>query len=311
MSDPDEPLVEIERLRSVFQQVPLVLLVTSMNAGLTAIVLAPVADRHFLVLWAALIVVCSAARWIIRQRYVVEALESGRCRALAAVSVLGALTTGILWSTCPVIMFPLPETYQLFFTVVIAGMCAGTTSINSAHMPTVMAFVLPTCLSLAGRLLLENSSPWLVSGLMIIVFAVALSIASARAHRRFGDHVRLRYALSRQGRALTDANERLRAEVQQRQKAEAILHQAQKIEAIGHLTGGIAHDFNNLLHVVAGNLSMIGRLADGDPRILGYVRAAEQAAKQGARRLRAVSRCGCSGWTPTCCWGNFIRSCFG
>jgi signal transduction histidine kinase len=281
--DPDEPLVEIERLRSVFQQMPLVLLVTCINTGLTAIVLAPVADHHFLVLWTALIVVFSAIRWIGRQRYMAAALEAGRCRALAAVSIMGALTTGMLWSLCPIVLFPLPETYQLFFTVAVAGMCAGTTSVNSAHMPTVMAFVLPTCLSLGGRLLHENSSPWLVSGLMILVFAVALSISSARAHRRFGEHVRLRLALSRQGHALTEANERLRAEVQQRQKAEAILHQAQKIEAIGHLTGGIAHDFNNLLHVVGGNLSMIGRLADGDPRILGYVRAAEQAAKQGAR----------------------------
>jgi signal transduction histidine kinase len=162
-------------------------------------------------------------------------------------------------------------------------MCAGTTSVNSAHMATVLAFVLPASLPLAARCIAEGSEPLLVSGWMIVIFAAALSLASLRAHRAFGERIRLQFALSRQGRALSDANDRLRAEVLERQKTEAILHQAQKMEAIGYLTGGIAHDFNNLLQVVIGNLTMVGRLADGHLRILDCIRAAEQAAQQGAR----------------------------
>ncbi len=255
--------------------------VTVIISVLTAVVLNPVVSHTMLWMWVAVIVAVSGTRWAIRQRFL-RKLDSGQYRLLAAISVLGALTTGILWGIGATVLFPPVATYQLFWALVIGGMCAGTMSVNSAHMPTVMAFILPASLLLAGRFVAQGSEPLLISGLMIMVFAGALSLASLRTHRAFGERIQLQFALSRQGRALSDANDRLLAEVAERRKAEATLHQAQKIEAIGHLTGGIAHDFSNLLQVITGNLTLIGRLADSNPRILGYIRAAEQAAEQGA-----------------------------
>jgi signal transduction histidine kinase len=147
---------------------------------------------------------------------------------------------------------------------------------------------LPSTLPLAARFLAEGSAPWMVAGLMTLVFAAALAVTSARVHRAFGERLRLQLALSRQERALSEAHERLRAEIAERQEAEATLYQSQKMEAIGHLTGGISHDFNNLLQIVSGNLRMIGRLAEGNTRLLGYVRAAEQATGQGASLTRSL-----------------------
>ncbi len=54
-SGPDASLIEIERLRVVFQQLPLTLSVTLLNAALTAYVLAPVTSHGALSVWLALI----------------------------------------------------------------------------------------------------------------------------------------------------------------------------------------------------------------------------------------------------------------
>ena len=281
--DQDEILVGTERIQSVFQQAPVTLGVTVVNAILTTVVLGPVSSRTLLSIWLALVVTVSVVRMVVRQSFLRRVPKGVQTRRWAVLTVIGSLTTGILWGVGAAVLCPAVETYQLFFSFVIGGMCAGTTTVNSAHLPSVLAFILPATLPLAASFLTDGSALRLVSALMILVFAAALSLTSLRAHRAFGERIQLQLTLSRQGRELADANERLRGEITQRQNAEASLQQAQKMEAIGHLTSGIAHDFNNLMQVVTGNLSMIGRLADSNTQILRCVRRAEQGVEQGAR----------------------------
>lgn len=92
--------------------------------------------------------------------------------------------------------------------------------------------------------------------------------------------------------ALGAANDRLLAEIAERERAEVRLVQAQKMEAIGQLTGGVAHDFNNLLTAVIGSLDLLLRRTDSEmvQRLGGNaLQAAERGAKLTAQLL-AFSR---------------------
>ena len=82
-------------------------------------------------------------------------------------------------------------------------------------------------------------------------------------------------------RELATANDRLTAEIAERERAEARLIQAQKMDAIGQLTAGIAHDFNNLLTAVIGSLELLIRRTD-DGNVKRLAGMALQAGERGA-----------------------------
>jgi signal transduction histidine kinase len=293
-SDNNTLLIEYERLRSVFTHAPLTLSVTILNAILAAIVLRPVDGTLLVTSWVVAMVIVSAVRWVGGKRFLNRETKSTQLarpgqpevnpqsyRRWAVFSVLGAMATGALWGTGAVVLFPASDAYQFFLALVIGGMCAGSITVNAAHTPTALGFILPASLPLAARFLVLGQTGQ-VSALMVVIFASSLCLISQAAHRAFGDRIRLQLALEREQSRLRETNVRLLEEVSQRRAVEATLHQAQKMEAIGHLTGGIAHDFNNLLQVMIGNMNLISRLGEDNPRIVKYVAAAEQAAMRGA-----------------------------
>ncbi|HEX8603574.1 MAG TPA: response regulator [Pseudoduganella sp.] len=83
-------------------------------------------------------------------------------------------------------------------------------------------------------------------------------------------------------RALALANDRLTAEVIEREKAQQAMLQYQKMESLGRLTGGVAHDFNNLLNVVQGSMELI-LVTTTDAAVRRRAETAKAACERGAR----------------------------
>ena len=89
-------------------------------------------------------------------------------------------------------------------------------------------------------------------------------------------------------RELTEANEKLRAEMAERERASEQIRQVQKLESLGQLTGGIAHDFNNLLTAILGGLEVIRRRVD-EPRSVRLIDSSISAAQRGAKLIAQLT----------------------
>ncbi len=79
------------------------------------------------------------------------------------------------------------------------------------------------------------------------------------------------------------ANERLRQEIDDKERMQSALVQSQKMEAVGQLTGGVAHDFNNLLTIIQSSVDFLRRPDVPSERRLRYVDAISHTVDRAAK----------------------------
>jgi signal transduction histidine kinase len=285
--------VYAEQVRSLFRQMPVALSVNAVNAALVAIVLTPLATRPLPLPWFVSVVVVTIGRAILWLRYRHAAVQPENTRRWLRLATYGSLLGGLCWGFGGFLLYPvLPASGQLFLIFVMGGMCAGAMAISASHLPSLLAFLLPTGLPMALRFFAQGSTKDSLLAAMIVVFVAALSLAGRHFSTIFEEALRLRCELKEANLRLAEANLRLQAEMAEHRATEAALHQAQKLEAMGHLIGGVAHDFNNLLTVVVNNATLLCDRAADEParrRASAILSVADRGARL-IRQLLAFSR---------------------
>jgi len=254
---------------------------------LTAAVLFRLTARPLPLIWFSSVALVTTGRWLLWRAYRRAFPERQETLGWPALAVCASLAAGLCWGIGGVLLFPIvPASGQMFLAFVIGGMCTGAVVLSAPHLPTLLAFLLSGSLPMAVLFFARATAADAALAVMIIVFAVALSLAGVHLNRFFTEAMRLRLELN-------ETNLHLQAEISEHRATEAALRQAQKLEAVGQLTGGIAHDFNNLLTVVIGNLELASSRAGRNSTLLPLLQSASRAAERGAavvQRLLAFAR---------------------
>jgi signal transduction histidine kinase len=207
--------------------------------------------------------------------------------------VLGPFGAGDLW---------------LFAFPILAGVLAG---IRPAIVALALNLVTLVAIGFALQPLARLIPSWadrspagwaaIVVNFLLLdaVVTVLLAMMVNRLDRALAHVQETSAHLDAERRELLNANERLRLEIEDRQKAEQrrndlekqLLH-AQKLEAVGRLAGGIAHDFNNLLTAILGYTDLLSqKLAGRSAREeLTEIRRAAGRAADLTRQLLAFGR---------------------
>ncbi len=297
--------VRAEQIRLLYANANSGIVVSILVASVLAYLQWGIISHPIVLGWLIYSVTISLARYVLARLYWRNPGNFARDRWGNAFTA-GAALSGAGWGSAAILLYPYGNlTNQVFLAFVLGGMMLGAVSLLAARIEAFLAFILPIGLPAALRLLLDGDRVHLAMGLLATIFALNILITIWHNYLTIRTSLRLQFekkdlldnllaakketeALNRELETrviertaeLHDTNERLRAEIEQREQAEEDLLRARKLESLGVLVGGIAHDFNNFLTIVMGNIGLATMELDRGKPIFDILEQTESACRR-------------------------------
>ena len=184
--------IEVERLRLVYSNLPVTLMVSMACAGILAALLGQVISWMRLLAWVSAGVLISCLRYRRYRQFRQlpnEALDSGLWSRRALV---GTGLAGMFWGSSALVLFPGDLPHQVAIAFVLAGLCAGAMTSYAALPRCYVMFVLPALLPIAFRMALQGTAIHNWMALLILLFLGGVLRVSLETGRMIGNVLKVR-----------------------------------------------------------------------------------------------------------------------
>jgi len=274
--------VRAAQIRLLYENAPTGIAVTAIAAPVLSYFQSQLVPHRIAVGWLVYMLLVSAARFILTRRYWRASPSCAQTTRWSAAFAIGAGLAGAGWGAAGILLYPEANVMnEVVLVFVLGGMMLGGASLLAARPEAFLAFLIPSGLLPALRLMFEGDKEHIAMGLLAVLFTVSILITTWRFNGAIASSLNLQFenqdlvedlqivtgrteALNQQlevrvqerAAELRQSTERLSAEIKQREKMEEELLRVRNLESLGTLAGGIAHDFNNFLTIVQGNVEL-------------------------------------------------------
>ena len=191
-------LIRAHRVAVVFDALPFAMLVSMVLALFLAASHWQFVERAPLVAWLAVVCLVNSARFLLVMVYRRVRPSAAQTGSWSRLALGGAVLAGAVWGAGSYIVFvedSIP--HQVFLAFVIAGLCAGAVATMSAHVSSVVGFVLLASLPLLYRFAAAAHEFATAMAVMLSLFILMLLPTSARFYGNLTDMLTERYARQR------------------------------------------------------------------------------------------------------------------
>jgi signal transduction histidine kinase len=199
-------LLYAERIRLLYRQMPLSLVVNAVNAIIVALIVIPLVGAHEPLIWASLLIAVTFGRALLWQRYSRITRRIDDARLWARQATIGTGLAGLLWGLGAAILPGDSGTAQMFLSFTIGGMCVGSVAVASVHLPALLAYILPASLPLVTRFLIQGTPIGAAMAGMALIFIVALFLSGKNLNHSLSESLRLQFDVEDRTRELAAVN---------------------------------------------------------------------------------------------------------
>jgi signal transduction histidine kinase len=226
--------VRAAQVRLLYEQSPSALIATIVNAAILTGAFWPPPGTAGPILWFLACLGLTLGRHRLHRAY-------ARCRPAAAECpywerryLLGVALNGILWGYAGYAFFPEDHPlHQLLLSFVLGGMVSGSIATLSPLRHAYLAFLVPTLLPLAIRLVNAGTQVHLAMAAMVLLYVAMMAAISGRLHTTVTESLKLRFDKLDLLADLTWARDRematnlqLAEQIAQKRRAQQALRQA-------------------------------------------------------------------------------------